>query len=40
MKDLGDRLEERVGGFGVSSIRAAMLPPKLKGRESAAAFIT
>lgn len=34
MKDLGDRLEARVGGFGVSSIRQAMLPPKLKGNVS------
>lgn len=39
MEDLGQKLEERVGGYGVKEIREALLPPNLRGKQSAA-FLT
>ena len=39
MQDLGHKLEERLGGYGVDAIREAMLPPKLK-EKKASAFLT
>ena len=33
MLDLGHKLEERLGGYGLKEIRDAMLPPKLKAKQ-------
>lgn len=40
MEDLGNKLEERVGGYGVKEIREAMLPPNIKAKQQSQAFLT
>lgn len=39
MEDLGQKLEERLGGYGVKEIREAMLPPHIKAKQPNA-FLT